>query len=140
MLTHKAFVVVLLGTVKLLITPITAIGFGFTYFESVLLTIIGSFIGVTVFFWLSEIIAERFAKKKGRKKKIFNRINRMIIRVKHSLGIKGLSFFGPPFLSIPLTCAIMAKFYKHQAKTAYSYLCASVVFWAFLLSAVSFLF
>lgn len=140
MFTHKALVVVLLGAVKLLITPITAIGFGFTYFEAVILTIIGSIIGVSIFFWLAEMIAERFARKSSRKKKVFNRVNRMIIRVKHGLGVRGLAFFGPPFLSIPITCAVMAKFYKHQAKMAYSYLCISVVIWAFLLSAVSFLF
>lgn len=134
----KALGIVLLATVKLLFSPFTAIASGFNFVESGLLTALGGIIGVSVFFWLSEFLASKF-KSKGKKKK-FTKTNRFIIKMKHRIGMKGLAFIGPPFLSVPLSCAIMAKFYRHQALTAYTYLCVSVLFWAFLLSTTSFLF
>jgi hypothetical protein len=134
----KALGIVLLASVKLLFSPFTAIASGFGFFESALLCALGGTIGVSVFFWLSDFLAKKFKSKKDKKK--FTRTNKFIIRMKHKIGMKGLAFIGPPFLSVPLSSAIMAKFYRHQAVKAYSYLCLSVVFWSFSLSTFSFLF
>ena len=120
----------LLATVKFLFAPFTALGMGFSFLEAALLTSFGGVLGVTIFFWLSEFLAERF---KGNP-------NRTIISLKHRIGIKGLAFIGLPFLSVPISCAIMAKFYKHQAKHAFTLLCVSVVLWSFLLSSIYFIF
>lgn len=128
----------LLATVKFLFAPFTALGMGFTYFEAALLTSIGGIAGVTIFFWLSEFLAERFKGNPNKKK--FTRLNRTIIGLKHRIGIKGLAFIGLPFLSVPISCAIMGKFYKHQAKQAYTYLCVSVLLWSFILPAIYFAF
>jgi hypothetical protein len=50
-------------------------------------------------------------------KKKFTRMNKFIVRIKHRLGIVGLSFFAPFFLGIPLGTIIAAKFFGHQKKT-----------------------
>lgn len=128
----------LLATVKFLFAPFTALGMGFSFLEAALLTSFGGVLGVTIFFWLSEFLAERFKGNPNKKK--FTRLNRTIISLKHRIGIKGLAFIGLPFLSVPISCAIMAKFYKHQAKHAYTLLCVSVVLWSFLLSSIYFIF
>jgi ABC-type antimicrobial peptide transport system permease subunit len=134
----KALGIVFLASVKLLFAPFTALASGFDFFEAAALSAIGGVIGITFFFWMSELLANTFKSKEGRKK--FTRINKFIVRMKHKIGMKGLAFIGPPFLSVPISSAIMAKFYRHQPVKAYTYLCLSVVFWSFLLSTISFLF
>ena len=58
------------------------------------------------------------AEKEGveiKKRKIFTKTNKTLIKVKHSLGIFGVSFLAPLFLSIPVGTIIVAKFYgKHK--------------------------
>lgn len=137
-LFFKALGIVLLASVKLLFSPFTAIATGFGFIESALLCALGGSIGVTVFFWLSDFLSNKFKSKADKKK--FTRTNKFIIKMKHKIGMKGLALIGPPFLSVPLSSAIMAKFYRHKALKAYGYLCLSVVFWSFLLSTFSFLF
>tara|TARA_R110001592_G_scaffold307299_2_gene580579 strand:- start:75928 stop:76341 length:414 start_codon:yes stop_codon:yes gene_type:complete len=133
----KALGIILLASVKFLLSPFTALASGFNYLEAAVLTAIGGLIGVSVFFWLSELLANKFKGKADKKK--FTRVNKFIIRMKHKMGIKGLAFIGPPLLSVPISSAVMAKFYRHQPFKAYLYLCMSILFWSFLLSTVSFL-
>ena len=50
-------------------------------------------------------------------KKNFTRTNKLIVKIKKSVGIIGTSFWIPFFLSIPLGSIITAKFYGKQRKT-----------------------
>ena len=50
-------------------------------------------------------------------KKRFTRINKGVVKMKRSVGIIGIAFWAPFFLSIPLGSIITAKFYGHNKKT-----------------------
>ena len=50
-------------------------------------------------------------------KKRFTRVNKTVVKMKLSIGIIGVSFWAPFFLSIPLGSIITAKFYGHHKKT-----------------------
>jgi len=72
----------------------------------------------------------RIAKKKDEKrrhalalgynykpKKIFTLGNKLIVWVKRSIGIYGVTFLAPLFLSIPIGSIVCAKFYGHKKMT-----------------------
>ena len=44
-------------------------------------------------------------------------MNKWVIRMKRSIGIIGIAFWAPFFLSIPLGSIITAKFYGHNKNT-----------------------
>ncbi len=50
-------------------------------------------------------------------KRKFTLTNRLIIKVKRTIGIIGISFWVPLFLSIPIGSMIVAKFYGNEKKT-----------------------
>ena len=52
-----------------------------------------------------------------KERKNFTRMNKFIVRIKRSLGIYGISFYVPLFLSIPIGSIIVAKFYGKFKKT-----------------------
>ena len=67
---------------------------------------------------MNELIKE--ALKKGLppiQKKKFTRMNKFIVKIKGSLGIVGISFWAPFFLSIPIGSIVTAKFYGENKKT-----------------------
>jgi len=43
-------------------------------------------------------------------------MNKFIVRIKHSIGIIGVCFYAPLFLSIPGGSIIAAKFYGHDRR------------------------
>jgi hypothetical protein len=58
--------------------------------------------------------AYQLALDKGvssKKKKVFTKMNRGIVWVKMNIGIYGLTFLAPLFLSIPIGAIVCAKFY-----------------------------
>ena len=135
--SFKAFTVILFATIKFLFSPAYAMGMGFSYWESVILVLIGGYFSASVFFWAAKEISAYFQKRRKKKKKVFTRINRTVIRIKWRFGMVGLSFVVPIFLSIPIGCAIMAKFYRHQAISTFFMILFSITCWTLFLSMLS---
>jgi hypothetical protein len=52
-----------------------------------------------------------------KQKKKFTKTNKLIVRIKHKLGIIGVAFYAPLFLSIPIGTIITAKFYGKEKRT-----------------------
>ena len=120
-----------LSTIKFLFAPFGGPALKLNYFETYFSCIIGALISSTFFFFLAEYFMKRSINKKREahfkaekegvllvKKKIFTKMNKSLIRIKHKLGIFGISFLAPLFLSIPIGTIIVAKFY---GKNKYSY-------------------
>ena len=62
----------------------------------------------------------RISIEKGipfKNKKKFTKINKLIVKIKRSIGIIGISFYAPLLLSIPVGSIIVAKFYGNEKKT-----------------------
>lgn len=97
-----------------------------TFFETLLSCAAGAVLSSSIFFFSSRYFMDRAAQKYQAKlaksiadgtpfkqKKKFTRMNKFIVRIKHSIGIIGICFWAPLFLSIPLGSIVSAKFYGH---------------------------
>jgi len=122
--------VFIFATVKFMFAPFSGSAMGLPYWETYIASVAGGSFSATIFYFFSEAIIKYTHKRKVRKneqllkegkpvkkKKIFTKTNRTIIRVKQSLGIFGICFFGPLFLSAPIGSIIAAKFYGKLKKT-----------------------
>jgi uncharacterized membrane protein len=110
-----------------------AAGYGFSYLEVVAYTAIGGILGVGFFLLLASTFASTMRKWFPRKapKKIFNRRNRLIVRVKKNFGLAGIAFLTPWFLSVPLGTFISFGIYKSRRKV-FLYQSIAILFWSFL--------
>jgi hypothetical protein len=113
-------------------------------------TTAGAIFSMGVFYFLSELLMKRAAKKRhllaeqARLKGItlpakrkFTKLNKFMVRLKMKAGIYGITLLAPLFLSIPLGSIVCAKFYGHYKKTfplmvifmaAYSMLMCSLIY------------
>jgi hypothetical protein len=132
--------VFLISTVKFVFGGVpVALGLGFSFFETVVVTSLGGFTGVIIFVALSDTIIkkvkDRQLKKlqKGevitKKKKIFSRKNRLIIHVKHRFGLFGIAALTPLLFSIPVGCFLATRYFKDKQRILI-YMFTSILFWA----------
>lgn len=90
----------------------------------------GAWVSMSVFYFLSELLMKRAAKKRHQKKieaqakgielpykKKFTRVNKGLVKMKRSIGIYGITLFAPLFLSIPIGSIVCAKFFGHDRRT-----------------------
>ncbi|NOQ73637.1 MAG: hypothetical protein GQ574_16645 [Crocinitomix sp.] len=124
-----------LGTFKFLLSHgITYGAFGEhglkTLTEVYISTTVGAWFAMSIFFFSSGYLLKRSNAKRAlavkialengtevKKKKVFTRTNKLIVWIKRSIGIYGVTLLAPLFLSIPIGSIICAKFYGHQKKT-----------------------
>lgn len=119
--------VFLIATFKFMLAPFTGLGIGLPFWENYLACVAGGSFSAAIFYFSSELLLHyshirklKKIEKSGQKaiqKKKFNKTNRMIIHLKHKLGIYGICFWAPFFLSIPIGSIIAAKFYGKLKKT-----------------------
>jgi hypothetical protein len=122
--------VFLLSTVKFMFAPASGSAMGLPFWETYIASVAGGSFGAAIFYFSSEWFIKYTHAKKVKKreelekqglpvphKNIFTKTNRMIIRIKGKLGIYGICFWAPFFLSVPLGSIIVAKFYGKLKKT-----------------------
>jgi ABC-type antimicrobial peptide transport system permease subunit len=129
---------ILFSSVKFFFAPSTVYLVGYSYFETVAITVTGGILGVFVFFYtgsaIFKFIGDRFASSKPRR--AFSRKNRLIIRVKKSWGLVGLALLSPTLISIPLGCLLAARYFRNDRRTI-PFLAGSIVFWSFVLTSIT---
>lgn len=119
----------LFSTIKFLFTPFGAPKF-LSFWEAYFSCVAGGIFSAAVFYFASEYFMKRAHASKVKKreealangielpkKKIFTKTNKTVVRMKHRLGIIGVSFYAPLFLSVPIGTIITAKFYGKEKKT-----------------------
>lgn len=131
------FSVFIIGAFKYLFSHGMAFGFtkGFddvevNFINIFIPTILGAIISMAFFYFLSDFLMERAAKKRHRLyhealdkgipfkvKKKFTKTNKFLVKIKSKLGVYAFTFLVPLFLSIPLGSILCAKFYGHKKKT-----------------------
>ncbi len=118
------------ATVKFLFAPFAGNGLGLPFWETFLAAFAGGTVGSAMFYFFSELVMKLSHNQKVKKyedmerkgiaipvKKKFSKTNKFIIRIKQKLGIYGICFWAPFFLSVPIGSIIVAKFYGKQHKT-----------------------
>ena len=118
------------STVKFLFAPFGGKIAGLTFIETYVSCCSGAILSAAIFYFSANYFIKKAIEKntKIRKdfldqglpipvKKRFTRMNKVVIRMKRSIGIIGIAFWAPFFLSIPLGSIITAKFYRHNKNT-----------------------
>lgn len=142
----KIVSVFLISTVKFVFGGVpVALGLGFSFFETVVVTTLGGFTGVIVFVTLSDTIIKKVKSRKQKKeqkditqakpKKIFSKKNRFIIHVKHRFGLFGIAALTPLLFSIPVGCFLATRYFKNKQRILI-FMFTSILFWS--ISASSF--
>jgi len=127
---------------------------GAEFYQTILGGIIGGCFGITVYLYSLDYLLKTYKKhlhnKKQheiietpvKKKPIFTKRNRMIVRLMQKYGLNGIAVL-TPLLSLPLGVFIAGrindKFIQNRKKVLL-YLCTSMVIWTFVLTGVSHLF
>lgn len=136
-----------LSSVKFFFAPSSAVALGFNFIETIAITSLGGSLGVFFFYFLERWIfhvativwRKKNPVKKKKKKRVFTRRNRMIVRIKQKYGLLGVSIITPVLISIPIGTLIAAKYFKNKYQTL-SYLIASVCVWSVVLTSISYFF
>lgn len=116
--------------IKFLFTPFGGPKAGLSFIETYIVCVAGALLSAAIFFFSSEFFLIRAHKKRKelilksletgvplKQKKKFTKTNKLIVRIKHKLGIIGVAFYAPLFLSIPIGTIITAKFYGKEKRT-----------------------
>jgi hypothetical protein len=100
------------------------------YMHTYIAMVSGGVVSSGFFYFLSELFIKISHKKKVQKreemiqkglvpkeKKKFTRVNKLVVRLKRTIGMYGIAFWAPFFLSIPIGSIITAKFYGKKLIT-----------------------
>ena len=119
-----------IATFKFLFAPFGGKIAGLTFIETYVSCCSGAILSAAIFYFLANYFIKKSIEKNAKirqdfldqglpvpVKKRFTRMNKGVIRMKRSIGIIGIAFWAPFFLSIPLGSIITAKFYGHNKNT-----------------------
>ncbi len=150
----KIISVALFATVKYIFTLPYALFIGLSYQQSILSIIVGGTIGFIFFYYMNEWLLKLLKRFKlylfkapefgcllhclhdmwiNRRRRIFTRKSRLIVRMKSNYGLLGLIIATPVLLSIPFG-AFLAKRYFSQHKMVPLYMSLSITGWSAILT------
>ncbi len=159
----KILHIVLLASVKYILTLPYAMIIGLDYKYAILAVLLGGIGGFLFFFYLSkklEIglhiiwphlcrfvpggIKRRYNifcehQRAKRSKKVFTKKSRFLVRVKKSYGFWGIIIATPVFLTIPIGAFLANRYYAHRKRIVW-YMILSIIGWAGVLSGLVHLF
>jgi hypothetical protein len=122
------------STVKFFFSPSAALLAGHSFLETIAITVVGGYTGFVLFFFAGKAIVAWFHKVfKRKKKKLFNKRNRLIVRIKTKYGLLGIAVLTPLILSIPVG-ALLASYYFPRAKRTLPIFFLCIVIWSFVLT------
>lgn len=134
---------ILFSSVKFLFAPTFVYSAGYTYSETIMITMIGGAIGVLLFFYggraFFDWFAKTFSSKKSTNKKVVTKKNRLIVKIKNKYGVIGIAAVSPCLISIPIGAILASKYYRHDKRAIPTFM-ASVVFWSFTLTTITSIF
>lgn len=141
-------------TIKPVIAIPASVAAGAEFYQTIIGGITGGCFGITVYLYSLDFLIKTYRKylhnKKQhdivvtpvKKKPVFTKRNRMIVRLMQKYGLNGIAIL-TPLLSLPLGVFIAerinVKFIQNREKVLL-YLCVSMVIWTFVLTGISHLF
>ncbi len=141
-----------LSTVKFMFAPMSGPALGLTFFETYLSCVGGAIFSAAIFYFSANYFMRRAREKYLRKvqrsiengtplkqKRNFTRVNKLVVRIKRSMGLIGISFWAPLFLSIPGGSIVTAKFYGKKSIT-FPLIVAGIFFNGAVITGITYLF
>lgn len=127
---HLYFSLFGLSMIKFLFAPFGGPAMKLNFFETYISCVSGACLAAFIFYFSSEFFMIRAHKKRRmllhesitngtplKYKPKFTRFNKIIVRLKRRMGIFGIAFYAPLFLSVPLGAIVTAKFYGKEKRT-----------------------
>lgn len=146
------FSLFLIAMIKFMFAPFGGPALKLDFLETYLSCVSGASLSASIFFFSANYFLRRARiKNKAQReqriamgqpakvKKYFTRVNKFIIRTKRSIGIIGITFLAPLFLSIPLGSIIAAKFYGKN-KNAYLLILLGIGINGIILTGITYMF
>ena len=146
------FTLFLISMVKFMFAPFGGPALKLDFAETYLSCISGATFSAAIFFFSANYFMKRARRRNKQKreqrlamglsikiKKDFTRVNKFIVRTKRSIGIIGITFLAPLFLSVPLGSIIAAKFYGKN-KNAFLLIFLGICINGIILTGITYLF
>jgi uncharacterized membrane protein len=128
--------VYLISMVKFIGGPLAGMSLGLSYFETVFLTVAGMMTSVVVFSIVGRAASSWYSQyRRERKKPVFGRKSRGIVRIWRNFGIVGVAFFTPLVLT-PVFGTIVAAVFGVPRKQIFAHMLWSASMWSFILTFV----
>lgn len=118
------FLIILLATVKTLVSPPIAYTMGMTFWWAFLAIALGGVLGFAVTFCLTDSFVKLRLRRKN---KVDLRKARKIVALKRKYKL-GVFLLFLPFFSVPVMAYIVRKFFGRAKKTIFAS-CLIIVFW-----------
>lgn len=109
---------------------------GFSYFETVLITVLGMMASVIIFTFFGISIRNWYFRNFRKKRKIFSKRSRNIVRIWRKYGIIGVAFLTPVLFS-PIVGTLIAVSFGEDKKRIFFHMLWSAILWAVILSYVT---
>jgi len=158
----KLLQILLLSGIKFFFAPLISVGYGYNYFQTILITSVGGIIGILFFFFFSRWLIRQYNKfcplifagftgksvdqakrilncEAPDRKKKFSSKSRNLIKLRRKYGYLGIIILTPILLSIPIGAFLAQKYYSKR-KSTLLYMSLSIALWSFFISSVYFLF
>lgn len=116
--------------IKFMFAPFSGPLMKLNFFETYISCVAGAIFAAFIFYFSSEFFMIRAHKKRQaalhdsitngtplKYKPKFTRFNKLIVKLKRRLGIYGIAFYAPLFLSVPIGSIVTAKFYGKEKRT-----------------------
>ena len=127
---HLYFSLFGFSMIKFMFAPFSGPLMKLNFFETYFSCIAGAIVAAFIFYFSSEFFMIRAHKKRKallhasitngtplKYKPKFTRFNKLIVKLKRRLGIYGIAFYAPLFLSVPIGSIVTAKFYGKEKRT-----------------------
>jgi nitrogen fixation/metabolism regulation signal transduction histidine kinase len=133
-LALKILVVIFLSGIKFMFAiPLSLIKYEFTFFQTLLFSVVGGVLSVFVFSFLSGKIYKIIEARRKNKVKKRSMKKALAIKTARKYGLFGIAFLTPIFFSIPIGTYLALYFFPEKKKTI-PILITSVVAWSLVLS------
>jgi hypothetical protein len=134
----KYLSVYLASTVKFIGGPVAGISLGLTYLETVVFTVAGMMTSVVLFTYVGRAFGIWYSDyQRSKKKRVFTRRNRMIVKVWGTFGVIGIAFL-TPLLFTPVFGPIIAAMLGGSKKIIILHMFWSAMLWGFVLTYIAF--
>lgn len=124
------FGIYLMTLFKFIAGPVLGSVAGYSLLEIMLVTVSGMMSSVVVFTFLGEWLKRQWDMRFSRKRLVFSKKNRRIVRVWQKSGAAGVAFLTPLLLTPIGGTLVMTSFGVHR-KIILSYMLISSIWWSF---------
>ncbi len=125
----KYLSVFLLSMIKFFGGPLAGISMGLSFWMTLLLSVTGMMTSVFIFSQVGVMVSRWYTERgRAKKKTIFNKKNRKIVKVWQAFGIQGIAFLTPVIFS-PVIGTIIATVLGARQKHILVHMLWSAVFW-----------